>query len=173
MSTCRKQDAPKVDFKAEKLCFYYSDFYEGNFIFTDSGEICLIDFDKAGFLPQSFMVFALAESHWAPGNWIEDIIMSSLPKGDLEGIEKNLKAMRHIFYYLAIGCRVGESGKFCPLYNLVPSAQWLTSNPLCKVSRRERDQGWNKIQPFWRYIHREIQEERHRAVQVNSDDGVQ
>jgi len=120
VSTCKNEDAPKVHFKEEKFCFYYSDFFEGNFIFTDSGEICLIDFDKAGFLPQSFMLYALAESHWEPGKWIKDIIMSSLPEGDLEVIEKNLKAMRNIFYWLAIGCRVGESGKSCPLYNLVP-----------------------------------------------------
>ncbi|KAK2596516.1 hypothetical protein N8I77_013403 [Diaporthe amygdali] len=107
VSTCRNKAAPTVHLKEEKLCFYYSDFFEGNFIFTDSGEICLIDFDKAGFLPQSFMIYALAESHWDPGRWIKNNIMLSLREDELKAVEKNLEAMRNIFSWLAIGCRVG------------------------------------------------------------------
>ncbi|KAH8781054.1 hypothetical protein F5883DRAFT_405959, partial [Diaporthe sp. PMI_573] len=44
------KDAPTVRLE-RNLCFYYSDFYASNFIFTDSGDLCLIDFDQAGFLP--------------------------------------------------------------------------------------------------------------------------
>lgn len=123
MSTCRNKAAPTVHLTEEKLCFYYSDFFAGNFIFTDSqgsGEICLIDFDKAGFLPQSFMIYALAESNWDPGRWIKDDIMSGLREDELKAVEKNLEAMRNIFYYLAIGCRVGELQNPCPSYHLVP-----------------------------------------------------
>lgn len=109
VATCRNSKAaPTVHLKEDKLCFYYSDFFEGNFIFTDAGEICIIDFDKAGFLPQSFMIYALAESHWDPGRWIKNGIMSSLRQDELEATEKNLEAMRKIFAWLAIGCRVGE-----------------------------------------------------------------
>lgn len=77
-----------------ELCFYYSDFYPGNFIFTDSGEVCVIDFDEAGFLPASFMAYALTQSRWAPGHWIQDKI--DLPVA-------NLDAMRNISYWFSIG----------------------------------------------------------------------
>lgn len=120
VSTCRNKAAPTVHLKEEKLCFYYSDFFQGNFIFTDSGEICLIDFDKAGFLPSSFMIYALTESHWDPGRWIKNNIMLSLREDELKAVENNLEAMRNIFSWLAIGCRVGEWGKPCLLYHLVP-----------------------------------------------------
>lgn len=75
------------------MCFYFSDFYPGNFLFTDAGDICIIHFDQAGFLPPSFMSYALARSHWGPGNWIRDILR--LP-------EHNLEAMKNIFYWFAI-----------------------------------------------------------------------
>ena len=98
MSTIRIKDAPTVHLERD-LCFYYSDFYAGNFIFTDSGDICLIDFDQAGFLPQSFMMFAMVDSRWFPGHWIKEIL--KLP-------EDNFKAMHNILYWFAIGCRVGK-----------------------------------------------------------------
>lgn len=83
------------------MCFYYSDFYPGNFIFTDAGDLCLIDFDQAGFLPLSFMSFALAESRWDPGLWIKDTL--GLP-------EHNLDAMKNIFYWFVVGVAwLGES----------------------------------------------------------------
>lgn len=73
---------------------YVSDFFDGNFIFTNSGDLCIIDFDQAGFLPQSFIMFAMAESRWYPGNWIKDILR--LP-------EDNLDAMRNIQYWFSVG----------------------------------------------------------------------
>lgn len=108
VSTIKNKTAPTVDFKDEKLCFYYSDLSAGNFIFTDAGEVYLTDFGKAGFLPQSFMIFALGESYWGPGRWIKDNIMLSLGEDEVQAVENNLKAMRNIFYWLAIGCKIGE-----------------------------------------------------------------
>lgn len=95
------------------LCFYYSDFFDGNFIFTDSGDLYVIDFDQAGFLPQSFMMFAMADSRWYPGHWIKDILR--LP-------EDNLKAMQNIFYWFTIGVAwLGESENPCSLYSPIPA----------------------------------------------------
>lgn len=98
VSTIRIKDAPTVRLE-RNLRFYYSDFFAGNFIFTDSGDLCVIDFDQAGFLPQSFIMFAIVESRWYPGYWIKDTL--KLP-------EDNLEAMKNIFYWFAIGCRVGK-----------------------------------------------------------------
>lgn len=95
----------------KSLCFYYSDFYANNFIFTDAGEVCIIDFDQAGFLPPSFMSFALAESRWPPGHWVRDILR--LP-------EHNLPAMKNVYYWFSIGVAwLGESGQPCPLCDLM------------------------------------------------------
>ena len=95
--------APTVRLEKD-LCFYYSDFYSGNFIVTDAGDLCLIDFDQAGFLPPSFMAYALAESRWAFGVWIKDIV--KLPEHN----EQNLNAMKTIAYYFGIGVSdLGES----------------------------------------------------------------
>ncbi|KAH8748676.1 hypothetical protein F5883DRAFT_238911 [Diaporthe sp. PMI_573] len=92
-ATIRDKTAPTVSLE-RSLRFYYSDFYASNFIFTDSGDVCIIDFDQAGFLPPSFMSFALAESHWAPGLWVKEVL--KLP-------EHNLPAMKHIHYFFMIG----------------------------------------------------------------------
>lgn len=89
----RNKTAPTVYLERD-LRFYYSDFFPGNFIFTATSDLYLIDFDQAGFLPPSFMSYALAESRWAPGLWIKDILR--LP-------EHNLDAMKNIFYWFAIG----------------------------------------------------------------------
>lgn len=106
MSTLRNKEAPTVRLERD-LSFYYSDFYDGNFIFTDSGDICVIDFDQAGFLPRSFMMYAMNESSWYPGHWIKDVL--GLPKD-------NLKAMKRIGYWFAIGVSwLGESEVSCSL----------------------------------------------------------
>ncbi|KAL2278619.1 hypothetical protein FJTKL_14338 [Diaporthe vaccinii] len=93
VSTIRDKAAPTVSLEKD-LCFYYSDLFPGNFMFTAAGNLYVIDFDQAGFLPLSFMSFALAESRWSPGLWIKDILR--LP-------EHNLDAMKNIFYWFAIG----------------------------------------------------------------------
>lgn len=107
MSTIRDKAAPTVSLEKD-LCFYYSDLFPGNFMFTAAGNLYVIDFDQAGFLPLSFMSFALAESRWSPGLWIKDILR--LP-------EHNLDAMKNIFYWFAIGVSwLGElASHFCPI----------------------------------------------------------
>lgn len=111
MSTLRFKDSPTVRLERD-LCFYYSDLYDGNFILTDTGDLCIIDFDQAGFLPLSFMSFALAESRWEPGFWIKDIL--SLP-------ENNLNAMKNIFYWFTIGvCWLGKS-RSASIYHILIS----------------------------------------------------
>ena len=49
----------KVDFSNEELCFCYSDIWEDNFLITKAGQIYVIDFQDAAFLPMSFMSFVL------------------------------------------------------------------------------------------------------------------
>ncbi|KAL1862581.1 hypothetical protein Daus18300_008541 [Diaporthe australafricana] len=93
VATLRDKTAPTVSLE-KSLCFYYSDFYASNFIFTDAGDLCLIDFDQAGFLPPSFMSFALAESFWFPGLWVSDVLRLA---------EHNLPAMKRIHYFFMIG----------------------------------------------------------------------
>lgn len=90
----------------KSLSFYYSDFYAGNFIFTDSGDVCVIDFDQAGFLPLSLMSFAVAESDWFLGRWLRDVLR--IP-------EHNLAALKGIHYFFMIGVHdLGES-RDCPI----------------------------------------------------------
>lgn len=48
-----------VNFRNEELCFCYSDLFEGNFIFTDNGDLYVVDFEHASILPASFMTYAL------------------------------------------------------------------------------------------------------------------
>ncbi|KAL5331280.1 hypothetical protein ACEPPN_000810 [Leptodophora sp. 'Broadleaf-Isolate-01'] len=48
-----------INFHNEDLCFCYSDLFEGNFIFTNKGDLYIVDFEHAGFLPASFMTYAL------------------------------------------------------------------------------------------------------------------
>lgn len=49
----------KINFQNEELCFCYSDLFEGNFIFTDKGDLYVVDFEHASVLPASFMTYAL------------------------------------------------------------------------------------------------------------------
>ncbi|KAG4429683.1 hypothetical protein IFR05_014838 [Cadophora sp. M221] len=49
----------KVNFENEDLCFYYSNFFEGNFIFTNKGDFYIVDFEHAGVLPARFITYAL------------------------------------------------------------------------------------------------------------------
>jgi hypothetical protein len=50
-----------VDFSNEKLYFCFCDLYEGNFIFSDDGSLCIIDFEQSSFLPISLLTFALIQ----------------------------------------------------------------------------------------------------------------
>jgi len=49
----------QVDFSNEKLCLSYSDIWEDNFIITETGQIYVIDFEAAAFLPTSLTSFVL------------------------------------------------------------------------------------------------------------------
>lgn len=107
-------------------------------MFTDDGDLFLIDFDQAGFLPPSFMSFALAESHWAPGLWVGDVL--KLP-------DHNLPAFKQVFYYFAIGVSdFGEFGDTCPSCNAMArivnnkmAAQGLPEHKKRKRGRRRRE----------------------------------
>lgn len=134
VSTIRNKTAPTVTLERD-MCFYFSDFYPSNFIFTDAGDICVIDFEQAGFLPLSFMSYAVAQSRWGPGLWIRDRL--KLP-------EHNLDAMKNIFYWFAIAVPwLGESPRKSPFYQ-VPSK--LISNPHYKVFQILNDDAANGIE---------------------------
>ena len=49
----------RVDFSSDRLMFYYSGIYESDFIFTDGNELCMLNFGDTGYMPESFMSFAL------------------------------------------------------------------------------------------------------------------
>ncbi|KAL2292419.1 hypothetical protein FJTKL_09391 [Diaporthe vaccinii] len=94
VAAINNENPPTVTLE-RKLHFYFADFYEGNFIFTDSGDLYLIDFDQAGFLPLSFMAYALADK-WPVGFWIKDRLQ--LP-------ESNIEAMRRASHWFLISFR--------------------------------------------------------------------
>ncbi|KAL2760653.1 hypothetical protein ACRALDRAFT_1059576 [Sodiomyces alcalophilus JCM 7366] len=58
LATWFNESAPTVRLERE-LHLVYSDLHLGNFMFTDSGDLYMIDFEHASFLPLSFMHFAL------------------------------------------------------------------------------------------------------------------
>ena len=49
----------RVDFSSDRMMFYYSDIHGGNFILTEDNQLFVIDFEDAGYLPESFMSHAL------------------------------------------------------------------------------------------------------------------
>jgi hypothetical protein len=49
----------RVDLSSDALTFYYSDIHDSNFLINKAGQIYVIDFQEAGFLPESFMSFVL------------------------------------------------------------------------------------------------------------------
>jgi hypothetical protein len=80
-----RRDQPTVDFSEEKLCFCFSDLYEGNFLFSANGDLYVLDFEQAGFLPISFMTYALIQDRLVCAAIEEKL---SLPQGNLPGIIK-------------------------------------------------------------------------------------
>lgn len=89
-------------------------------MFTDSGDLYFIDFDQAGFLPLSFMAFALVE-RWPIGFWIKDRLC--LP-------DNNVKTMDIAAYYFMIG--VDDIGKYILLSQKVRSTEYDESLTSCK-----------------------------------------
>ncbi|KAH6999729.1 kinase-like domain-containing protein [Ilyonectria destructans] len=85
VSTTLNQDAPKVTLERD-LHFVFADLYEGNFMFTDNGDVYVIDFEQASFLPLSFMTYAMVQMRAVAGAL----------RNKLDLPEANVPAMRHI-----------------------------------------------------------------------------
>ncbi|KAF4447224.1 Protein kinase-like domain protein [Fusarium austroafricanum] len=62
IATWFNKEGPKLNLE-RKLHFVLSDLYEGNFMFTESGDLFVIDFEMANFLPLSFMTYAMIQHH--------------------------------------------------------------------------------------------------------------
>ncbi|KAH6718703.1 hypothetical protein BKA61DRAFT_261570 [Leptodontidium sp. MPI-SDFR-AT-0119] len=96
----------RVDFTGESFCFCFADLFEGNFIFTATSSLYIVDFHHASFLPTSFMTYAL--------NQPRPVCAAIKDKFDLP--TKNLAAMRVAGYYFMIssrqaGLRGGQNGQ--------------------------------------------------------------
>ncbi|KAL2072452.1 hypothetical protein VTL71DRAFT_11795 [Oculimacula yallundae] len=79
-----------INFRNEDLCFCYSDLFEGNFIFTNEGDLYVVDFEHASVLPASFITYALDQPRPA---YIAIKNNISLPYENLEA----MKVARHNF----------------------------------------------------------------------------
>jgi serine/threonine protein kinase len=95
VANCPNNNNLKIDFTGEKLCFCFADLFEGNFIFTESNTLYIVDFHHAAFLPTSFMTYALDQPRPVCAA-IKDKF--ALP-------QNNLAAMRVAGYYFMIGSR--------------------------------------------------------------------
>ncbi|PSS28280.1 hypothetical protein M430DRAFT_24627 [Amorphotheca resinae ATCC 22711] len=87
-----KRNNLTIDFSKESLCFCYSDLYEGNVMFTDTGTLYIIDFEHAAFLPTSFMTLSLS---------LDRPINEAL-RNKLSLPQENLNAMQAARYYFQI-----------------------------------------------------------------------
>ncbi|KAF7558496.1 hypothetical protein G7046_g5667 [Stylonectria norvegica] len=85
VATMIRNTAPTVRLERE-LRFVFADLYEGNFMFTDAGDLYVIDFEQASFLPLSFMSYAMIQHHDVCGAL----------EGKLDLPQENIPAMRHI-----------------------------------------------------------------------------
>jgi hypothetical protein len=84
----------EVDFSNDEVCLCYSDIRMDNFLITKAGEIYVIDFEHAAFLPTRFMSFALHGRTKALAQMTSDKI--SLPKSANRG------AMGVAHYFLGV-----------------------------------------------------------------------
>lgn len=115
------ENNPTVTLERE-LHFVYSDFNRTNFIFTENGDLYIIDFDYANFLPISFMHFALE----APSIVSMEVAgqikheFEDLPSNNLPGMIKacSLMAMSSLRFLLPkpIDGRPLVSGSLHPRY---------------------------------------------------------
>ncbi|KAK3943301.1 hypothetical protein QBC46DRAFT_405599 [Diplogelasinospora grovesii] len=97
----RDQDSALTVKLERKLHFVCSDLYEGNFMFTDAGDLYIIDFEQANFLPLSFMSFAVDTRMRA---------VCYMLYGKLDLPQENLPAMRKAQYWFSIaGWQLGRS----------------------------------------------------------------
>ncbi|KAK1765105.1 hypothetical protein QBC33DRAFT_545749 [Phialemonium atrogriseum] len=105
----RNNPNPPVVNLEKELVFCYTDFNDENFMFTTDADcrLCLyiVDFEHASFLPVSFLAYAFFEpnSRWFLCRWIGDRIGSTLPR-------VNLEVMQRISYMFQISTwRIGLS----------------------------------------------------------------
>jgi len=96
--TIRVKTAPTVKLERElHLCF--ADLYEGNFMFTASGDLYLVDFEQVSFLPLSFMTYA-AIQRWC---------ICGVVRQRLDLPEENLPAMKLACTYFVMSItRLGK-----------------------------------------------------------------
>lgn len=79
----------------EEICFCFADLYEGNFIFTATSNLYIVDFQHAAFLPKSFMTYALDQPR--------PVCAAIRNKFSLP--YKNLDAMKVAGYYFMMSSR--------------------------------------------------------------------
>ena len=77
------------------MCFCFSDLYEGNFIYTESGELYIVDFEHVSLVPTSFMTYALNQPRR---------VCSGI-KHQFDLPQDNLEALRVVGHYFMISSR--------------------------------------------------------------------
>jgi len=87
---------PAVDFKHDKVIFSFSDFNLDNFMIDKEGKVYILDFQHAGYLPESFMNLAV--------NFVTDnpLVKGILAKHPHWTSNSNLVGLRHARYLLAM-----------------------------------------------------------------------
>jgi serine/threonine protein kinase len=93
----------EVDFSNEELCLCYSDITVDNFLITKAGQIYVIDFGEAAFLPRSFMSFVLHGRRKYLSQRISDKM--SLPKSANHGA----MGLASYFFQISSDSRIGKS----------------------------------------------------------------
>ncbi|KIY47118.1 hypothetical protein FISHEDRAFT_45947 [Fistulina hepatica ATCC 64428] len=91
----------RVSFSRDKLIFYYSDINDCNFLITKDRQLYVIDFQDAGFLPESFMSLTLHK----PRTYLAGSISALVPLSK----SANLETLSYASYLFQI-----SSGKNRP-----------------------------------------------------------
>ena len=133
-----RADAPGVKLERE-MHLVLSDLYEGNFMFTEDGDLYIIDFEQANFLPLSFMSYAVIQQHRVCGPMQDRLEKELLP-------QENMEAMRGICYWFVMSWRkIGALLGFpspCTVYSsadsLHPKGFLLrTAQEICSLNNRQ------------------------------------
>lgn len=96
VATMITDKAPTVKLERE-LHLVFADLYEGNFKFTEDGDMYFVDLKQASFLPLSFMSYALIQPHR---------ICAALQEGlDGELPQENLPGLRHTCGHFVMSSR--------------------------------------------------------------------
>ncbi len=86
----RFRNLPPITFES-KLHFVYSDLYPGNFIYDANGDVWIVDFGHAAFLPLSFQTYALVASFprsMLYAYTISKLVKTKLPTGNVESMKR-------------------------------------------------------------------------------------